>query len=81
MKLASKIFRISAKFRTDSAKSWIAEEPDIYTFLLDRKKAKAHGYINAMPVTDDCFEAIMRGKNMIPTSRPLTLSSCWANKP
>ena len=44
------------------AKSWIAEEPDIYTFLLDRREAKARGYINAMPVTDDCFEAIMRGE-------------------
>ncbi len=40
---------------------WIEIEPDIYTFLFNRRTNMACGYINAMPVTDECFDQIMRG--------------------
>ena len=41
--------------------SWIDVNPDIYTFLNDRQKDIAKGYINAMPVDDDVFDQIKKG--------------------
>lgn len=43
------------------ADEWIEIEPDIYTFLFDRRTDVACGYVNAMPVTDECFDLIMQG--------------------
>ncbi len=35
---------------------WLEVNPDIYTFLFDRVTGQVKGYVNAMPVTDSCFE-------------------------
>jgi pimeloyl-ACP methyl ester carboxylesterase len=43
------------------ASEWIEVEPDIYTFLFDRATGQARGYVNAMPVTDSCFEKLSKG--------------------
>jgi hypothetical protein len=43
------------------AAEWIGVEPDIYTFLFNRRTGRACGYINAMPVTDECFGRIING--------------------
>jgi hypothetical protein len=42
-------------------REWIEIEPDIYTFLFNRRTNEACGYINAMPVTGECFDLIMHG--------------------
>jgi pimeloyl-ACP methyl ester carboxylesterase len=34
------------------ALEWVTANPDIYTFLVDRKSQRTVGYLNAMPVTD-----------------------------
>jgi pimeloyl-ACP methyl ester carboxylesterase len=41
--------------------SWIDVNPDIYTFLYDRRNDMAKGYINAMPIDDDVFDQIKKG--------------------
>jgi hypothetical protein len=41
---------------------WIIAEPDIYTFLLDRRTGQMVGYINAMPLTDGAFAKVLGGK-------------------
>jgi hypothetical protein len=44
------------------ADEWIIAEPDIYTFLLDRRTGQMAGYINAMPLTDEAFARVLGGK-------------------
>jgi hypothetical protein len=39
---------------------WIKINPDIYTFLMDRRN-HPKGYINAMPVTEELFSRIIAG--------------------
>jgi hypothetical protein len=41
--------------------TWIGVNPDIYTFLFDRRSDKVSGYINAMPVRYECFDRIKAG--------------------
>lgn len=41
---------------------WIKINPDIYTFLVDRRTGNPAGYINAMPVDDAAYEEIRIGK-------------------
>jgi len=38
--------------------TWIDINPDIYTFIFDRKDKEVKGYINAMPVEDNLFNKI-----------------------
>ena len=38
--------------------TWISVNPDIYTFIFDRKDKEVKGYINAMPVEDKLFNRI-----------------------
>jgi hypothetical protein len=40
---------------------WTDVNNDIYTFIVVRKTRRPIGYINAMPVTSDCFDAIVAG--------------------
>lgn len=40
---------------------WIEINNDIYTFLVERANARSVGYINAMPVSDECFKSILAG--------------------
>jgi hypothetical protein len=40
---------------------WIKINPDIYTFLMDRRN-HPKGYINAMPVTEELFSRIKAGE-------------------
>jgi hypothetical protein len=42
--------------------TWIEVNPDIYTFLFDRRSDKVAGYIIAMPVRQDCFSQIKAGQ-------------------
>ncbi|HEV2159800.1 hypothetical protein [Bradyrhizobium sp.] len=42
--------------------TWIEINPDIYTFLFDRDSDKVCGYVNAMPLTDECFEKVKKGE-------------------
>jgi pimeloyl-ACP methyl ester carboxylesterase len=44
--------------------TWIEIEPDIYTFLVDRRRGAqpVKGYINAMPMEPDAFARIKRGE-------------------
>ena len=42
--------------------TWIEINPDIYTFLFDRRGDKVRGYINAMPVRQECFDSIKAGR-------------------
>jgi pimeloyl-ACP methyl ester carboxylesterase len=42
--------------------TWIGINPDIYTFLFDRQLERVCGYINAMPIDDDCFDKIKAGE-------------------
>jgi hypothetical protein len=42
--------------------SWIEINPDIYTFLFDRRTDGVCGYINAMPIEDECFDKVKAGK-------------------
>ena len=62
------------------AESWIAVNPDIYTFLIDSRNHVPVGYINAMPVEDSIYSAIRAGQlldNAIPAKgvRPFQSSS------
>ena len=40
---------------------WSNFNDDIYTFLVDRSLDRTVGYINAMPVSEECFDAILAG--------------------
>jgi pimeloyl-ACP methyl ester carboxylesterase len=40
---------------------WIAINPDIYTFLVDRETNVPVGYINAMPLKEDVYEQVRSG--------------------
>jgi pimeloyl-ACP methyl ester carboxylesterase len=42
--------------------TWIEINPDIYTFLFDRRNDKVCGYVNAIPVSDECFKKIRAGE-------------------
>jgi hypothetical protein len=42
--------------------TWIGINPDIYTFLFDRQFERVCGYINAMPIDEDCFDKIKAGQ-------------------
>jgi hypothetical protein len=42
--------------------TWIEINPDIYTFLINRTHGNVCGYINAMPIRDDCFAKIKEGE-------------------
>jgi len=42
--------------------TWIAINPDIYTFLIDRISGNPAGYINAMPLDDSLYNEIRKGK-------------------
>jgi pimeloyl-ACP methyl ester carboxylesterase len=44
--------------------TWIKVNPDIHTFLIDRENGHPAGYINAMPVTDQAYDAIRGGKKI-----------------
>jgi pimeloyl-ACP methyl ester carboxylesterase len=51
------------------SKEWIRQNPDIYTFLIDRHTRLPAGYINAMPVSDDLYAGLRSGKvqdNQVP---------------
>ena len=39
---------------------WIDVNPDIYTFIFDRKDNAVKGYINAMPIEENLFEKIKK---------------------
>lgn len=41
--------------------SWVGIEPDIYTFLRDRRDRSTIGYINAMPLTEEAFHGVCSG--------------------
>ena len=41
---------------------WIRINPDIYTFLYDRKNRDPAGYFNTMPVSDAMYQRIRRGE-------------------
>jgi len=41
--------------------TWIEVNPDIYTFLIDRKSGKPAGYINAMPIEDRLYADLRSG--------------------
>jgi len=43
------------------SREWIKINPDIYTFLIDRKSGDPAGYLNAMPVDDTLYAAIRSG--------------------
>ncbi len=46
----------------DQAVEWVRVEPDIYTFLYNRRGQQWTGYVNAIPVTDQAFRtALQRG--------------------
>lgn len=42
--------------------AWLDRNPDIYTLLLDLETSKIVGVINAMPIDDETFLQIKRGK-------------------
>ena len=44
----------------DRCKEWLSANPDIYTVLLCN--GKVIGYINFMPITDECYERFRQGK-------------------
>jgi hypothetical protein len=46
----------------DLALEWVQINPDIYTFLIDRKSQQAVGYLNAMPVTESLYTSIRNGR-------------------
>ena len=41
--------------------AWAQANPNIYVMLRDRRSQKIVAYINAMPITEDCYEMIKRG--------------------
>jgi hypothetical protein len=41
---------------------WIRINPDIYTFLLDRRNREPAGYFNTMPVSDVMYQRLRRGE-------------------
>jgi hypothetical protein len=46
----------------DMAISWIKANPDIYTFLVDRRTGNTVGYLNAPPVTKSMYNRLRQGK-------------------
>jgi hypothetical protein len=44
------------------SREWVGVNPDIYTFVFDRRDDKVGGYINAMPVSNECFDKIKAGE-------------------
>jgi len=50
---------------------WVRINPDIYTFLIDRKSRKPAGYLNAMPLDDATYQRVRSGQladNEIPAA-------------
>lgn len=41
---------------------WTDVNPDIYTFIVVRKTLRPVGYVGAIPVTEECYEAIIGGR-------------------
>ncbi len=46
---------------TTTCVNWSRANPDIYVMLRDTQTQKIVAYINAMPVTDECYEMIRNG--------------------
>lgn len=44
------------------ALTWIEIEPDIYTYLKDRTDRSMVGYVNAMPLSEEAFQAVCNGE-------------------
>ncbi len=45
----------------DTCRAWALANPDIYVMLRDMDSGKIVAYINAMPVTDECYDQIKNG--------------------
>lgn len=54
----------SSEFRgvLSTCLAWLDRNPDIYTLIIDRNINRVVGYINAMPLEDEAFEAIKGGE-------------------
>jgi len=50
------------EFRADEATciAWYEHNPDIYTAIIEARTERLVGYINAMPVTEECFANLER---------------------
>ena len=46
----------------DMAINWIRANPDIYTFLTDRRSGQTVGYLNALPLSSNIYKKLRRGK-------------------
>jgi hypothetical protein len=46
----------------DMALGWIRANPDIYTFLIDRRSQKTVGYLNAPPLNSSMYKKLRRGR-------------------
>jgi hypothetical protein len=57
----AKIFGADAVLPRGLSLAWIRVNPDIYTFLIDRKSRKPAGYLNAMPVEDTLYLGLRSG--------------------
>lgn len=49
-------------FTIDKCLKWYKTNPNIYTMLKDNHRDKIVAYINAAPITDECYEEIRSGK-------------------
>jgi hypothetical protein len=60
-KLDEAVYGVEGMISDDTRSTkWLAANPDIYTVLVD-KHDRVHGYLNAMPVSPETFEALLRG--------------------
>jgi hypothetical protein len=46
----------------EMALNWIRVNPDIYTFLIDRRSGRTVGYLNAPPVNNSMYTRLRRGR-------------------
>lgn len=49
---------------SDMCKMWWHKNPEIYVMIEDKSIFKIIGYINAMPLTDECYDTIISGNTV-----------------
>lgn len=55
-------FKEDCMFTIEKCLKWHRINPNIYTMLKDNSEDKIVAYINAAPITDECYEEIRSGK-------------------
>lgn len=65
----------------DLPTAWLKVNPDLYTYLIDRRDGTCSGYLNAMPLLPEAFEKVKAGKSRDNTIAPADVDTYTADVP